>query len=95
MPIEAAHVRIGSAAGMSQKPHDYRAVSLCKFHHALQHEVGERTFWSEYEASGQGSVEDLIEAFIKASPRHREIIRARTSEAIDDLQRMGQELDEP
>lgn len=76
-PIEAAHVRIGSEAGMSQKPDDFRAVSLCKYHHQLQHEVGELTFWAEYEASGQGTVEELIEAFCAASPKAREIAAIR------------------
>lgn len=28
-PIEAAHVRIGSGAGMGQRPDDHRTVSLC------------------------------------------------------------------
>lgn len=67
MPIEAAHVRIGSGAGMGQKPDDWRAVSLCKSHHTRQHEVGERTFWAGID------VEGLIEAFCKASPKAQEI----------------------
>ena len=71
MPIEAAHVRIGSGAGMGQRPDDYRAVSLCKAHHARQHEVGERTFWAGID------VEALIEAFCKASPRAGDIRRHR------------------
>lgn len=69
MPIEAAHVRIGSGAGIGQKPHDFRAVSLCKAHHAKQHEVGERTFWSGID------VEGLIADFCAASPRAAEIRR--------------------
>lgn len=71
MPIEAAHVRIGSGAGMSQKPDDWRAVSLCRDHHQRQHEVGERTFWAGID------VEALIDAFCKASPRAAEIRRIR------------------
>lgn len=77
MPIEAAHVRIGSGAGMGQKPDDFRTVSLCKWHHAMQHEQGERTFWGEYTAAGHGDVEDLIDAFCKASPKAREIAAVR------------------
>lgn len=70
-PIEVAHVRIGSGAGIGQKPDDWRAVSLCQFHHAQQHRVGEATFWKGFD------VEALIEAFIASSPRRQEIDRVR------------------
>ena len=69
--IEVAHVRIGSGAGMGQKPDDWRTVSLCKVCHNAQHEIGERTFW------GGQDVEALIDAFCKASPKAREIAEAR------------------
>ncbi len=65
--IEVAHVRIGSGAGVGQKPDDWRAVSLCRDHHARQHNVGERTFWAGVD------VEKLIAAFIAASPRRAQI----------------------
>lgn len=67
MPIEVAHVRIGSGAGISQRPDDWRTVSLCKAHHTRQHEVGERTFWAGMD------VEALIEDFIRTSPKAAEI----------------------
>lgn len=70
-PIEVAHVRNGSGAGIGQKPDDWRTVSLCAFHHAQQHRVGERTFWKGI------AVEALIAAFIKASPKRAEIERVR------------------
>ena len=73
MPIEAAHVRIGSGAGIGQKPDDWRAVGLCKWHHARQHSIGEETFWREYAESGQGDVESLIAQYVAASPRASEI----------------------
>jgi hypothetical protein len=66
-PIEVAHVRNGSGAGIAQKPDDFRAVSLCKMHHTMQHTVGERSFWKGRD------VEALIDAFNKASPKRREI----------------------
>lgn len=66
-PIEVAHVRNGSGAGIAQKPDDWRAVSLCRFHHSQQHRLGERTFWKGID------VEELISEFIKASPKRREI----------------------
>lgn len=70
-PIEAAHVRIGSGAGLGTKPDDWRVVSLCQFHHAQQHRVGERTFWKDFD------IEALIEEFISASPKRQEIERIR------------------
>jgi hypothetical protein len=79
-PIEVAHVRIGSNAGMGQKPDDWRTVPLCGGEqgcHALQHRMGERTFWDTHEKETGQDVESLIEAFCKASPKAREIMDAR------------------
>jgi hypothetical protein len=69
--IEVAHVRIGSGAGMGQKPDDWRAVSLCRDCHSLQHSLGEVSFWEGRD------VDALIDAFCKASPKAREIKAAR------------------
>lgn len=66
-PIEVAHVRMGSGAGIGQKPDDWRTVSLCRSHHARQHEVGERTFWAGIDVDG------LCNAFAAASPKAAEI----------------------
>lgn len=72
---EAAHVRLGSGAGMGQKPDDWRAVSLCPHHHRMQHERGEESFWRGCD------VEALIAAFIKASPKRLEIERIQKERA--------------
>lgn len=69
--IEVAHVRLGSGAGMGQKPDDWRTVSLCRDCHRRQHEVGEATFWKGKD------VEALIEAFCRASPKAVEIRNAK------------------
>ncbi|MFS0771079.1 hypothetical protein [Sphingomonas sp. 1P08PE] len=69
-PIEVAHVRLGSGAGIGQKPDDWRTVSLCGGRdgcHARQHRIGEATFWRGKD------VEALIRAFIAASPRRAQI----------------------
>lgn len=66
-PIEVAHVRLGSGAGIGQKPDDWRTVSLCRDCHAEQHRVGEETFWRGVD------VEALITAFNAASPRAAQI----------------------
>lgn len=69
-PIEFAHVRLGSGAGVGQKPDDWRGVSLCAEHHRRQHNIGEQAFWRGID------VEGLIAAFIAASPRRSQIEQA-------------------
>ena len=71
MPIEVAHIRMGSGAGMGEKPSDYRAVPLCRDHHRRQHEIGERTFWAGID------LDTLLDAFCKASPKAAEIRQVR------------------
>jgi len=66
-PIEVAHVRLGSGAGMGQKPDDWHTVSLCKPCHTRQHEQGERTFWAGTDVAA------LIDSFCVDSPRKHEI----------------------
>lgn len=73
--IEFAHVRLGSGAGVSQKPDDYNAVSLCRDCHALQHRIGERTFWKDRDIAA------IIRAFIQASPKRREIEQVQRERA--------------
>lgn len=73
-PIEVAHVRLGAGAGVGQKPDDWRAVSLCQFHHAQQHRMGEATFWRMVVGNDPG---EFISAFIAASPKRAEIERIR------------------
>ena len=71
-----AHVRIGSGAGMGQKPSDWRTVSLCggpSGCHARQHQQGEATFWQSFHAHTGLEVDDMIDAFCKASPKAAEI----------------------
>lgn len=72
--IDVAHVRLGSGAGIGQRPHDYLTVSLCRECHREQHTVGEATFW-------QGrDVHALIDAFCKASPKAAEIRSVRNGD---------------
>ena len=78
MPIEVAHVRIGSGAGIGQKPDDHRTVPLCATHHRRQHEDGERTFWAGID------VEALIDALCRASPKAAEIRAMKAERNGDD-----------
>lgn len=73
-PIEVAHVRMGSGAGIGQKPDDWNVVSLCRYHHAEQHRLGEWTFWKHI---GERDPWDLRDEFIKASPKRHEIEAVR------------------
>lgn len=75
--IEVAHVRIGSGAGMGQKPDDWRTVSLCRDCHQMQHSLGEPSFWRAYAKEHGCTVDELIDAYCKASPVAREIKEAR------------------
>jgi hypothetical protein len=72
-PIEVAHVRIGSGAGMGQKPHDYLTVSLCKSCHERQHYAGEQTFWRDFAKRDGRLVGAIIAEFIRTSPVRHEI----------------------
>ncbi|MCW1431364.1 DUF1364 domain-containing protein [Novosphingobium sp. JCM 18896] len=83
MPIEAAHVRLGSGAGMGQKPDDFRAAPLCKFHHSSQHSQGEETFWSAYKAASGQSVDQLLDELCKASPKAAEIKRVKAERLVN------------
>lgn len=90
--VEVAHVRIGSGAGMGQKPDDWRTVPLCAGPnsdingqlgcHNRQHIIGERTFWQDYEYAHGQTVEELIHDLSKASPKAREIEAAKREKEL-------------
>lgn len=67
--IEVAHVRIGSGAGMGQKPDDFNTISLCRDCHARQHRLGEIAF----EKTHGFSMAEMAQDFAKASPKAYEI----------------------
>lgn len=46
-PIQAAHVRMYSDAGIAEKPSDCYAVPLCAVCHRRQHDIGEPRFWGD------------------------------------------------
>jgi hypothetical protein len=43
-PVQAAHVRRNTDAGLSAKPSDCWTVPLCHAAHSLQHQIGEQPF---------------------------------------------------
>lgn len=89
--IEAAHVRMGSGAGMGQKPDDWRTTPLCAGLHSnadeelgchnVQHVIGEPKFWKQYEAKHGQTVDQLLEALCSASPKAAEIRRMKQERA--------------
>lgn len=79
---------MGSGAGMSQKPDDFRAVPLCGHdsdfigHHAQQHNIGEQSFWRAYEKEAGQTVEQLIDSLCAASPRAAQIRDAKRERGL-------------
>lgn len=47
-PSQAAHIRVSGHGGMGLKPDDDCCVPLCHNCHALQHNVGEVTFYYRF-----------------------------------------------
>jgi hypothetical protein len=70
-PIEVAHVRNVSDAGLSRKPSDWFTISLCRHHHSQQHSVGEKSFAEMHRID----LHALAKAFAEASPKRFEIIQ--------------------
>jgi len=93
-PIEAAHVRLGlpqgEQAGMSQKPHDKWCISLCAYHHAAQHAIGEATFSKLYTVD---LVKTAMEFATKSPHRHMWEGQRTEAEAIEDLERQEDEIE--
>ena len=78
-PIEVAHVRRGSDAGMGRKPSDWHTVSLCQEHHAEQHRVGEESFEARYRVN----LSRIADEFAGASPKALEIKLEKSVRAED------------
>lgn len=85
-PIEVAHLRNGTDAGMGRKASDWFTISLCQSHHSEQHRIGEPSF----EKLHGINLHALAAEFAQASPKRIEI-RAK---AMDELTRLGQEFDQ-
>ncbi|QGN56544.1 hypothetical protein GKE62_17800 [Novosphingobium sp. Gsoil 351] len=65
--MECAHVRTGTDGGIALKPSDRWTISLCRAHHAEQHQIGEPAFEIRY---GLDLVA-LAEVFARRSPHRR------------------------
>lgn len=78
-PIEVAHLRNGTDAGMGRKASDFYTVSLCRHHHAEQHRQGEETFWKRIAWKDPHA---LAAEFCAASPKRREIEQAKRERGL-------------
>ena len=58
-PIDFAHVKTVGSGG-----HDAQAVSLCRRHHKIQHDIGIATFQTKYGVD----LWAIAAAFVRASP---------------------------
>lgn len=67
--VVAAHVRIGSCAGIGLKPSDFRTVPLSTELHMRQHQIGERSFWKEACIYQEDAIFDTIIAFLRLQPK--------------------------
>ncbi|HUE78777.1 MAG TPA: putative HNHc nuclease [Sphingomicrobium sp.] len=67
LPIECAHVRLGTNGGTALKPSDRWCISLCSSHHAEQHRLGQRSFEDKYSLD----LFTLAEKFARRSPHWR------------------------
>ena len=72
LPIECAHVRAGTDGGIALKPSDRWCISLCSFHHAEQHRIGERRFEQKHGLC----LAELAELFARRSPHGRALSQA-------------------
>ena len=72
LPIECAHVRSGTDGGTALKPSDCLCLSLCNFHHAEQHRIGERRFEQKHGLC----LAELAELFARRSPHGRALSQA-------------------
>ena len=89
--VVAAHVRIGSDAGMGRKPSDWFTAPLCDGPrannlqqlgcHNVQHAIGEETFWLRYEGQHGQTIGQLLDELAKASPKAREIAAVKAERA--------------
>jgi len=70
VPIECAHVRTGTGAGIGQKPSDKWCISLCRDHHTEQHTVGEASF----ERAHGIDMKQLAAAFFARSPHKGKLV---------------------
>lgn len=77
-PIEVAHVRRGSDAGMGRKPSDWHTISLCRDHHHEQHTIGESSFEGEHGIN----MAALADAFAKSSPKKADIVKAKRERGL-------------
>jgi len=72
LPSDPAHLRLGHAAGIGEKPRDDWALPLCHEHHMESHGgEGEAAFWRDKLGRDKYLLADLLRA--RAEKFHREM----------------------
>jgi hypothetical protein len=74
---EAAHLRLGSLAGIGKKPSDRNVTPLCHHHHMQQHAIGERAFWAELKLDPEEIIAGLNEAYPDIEKMHAFLLMNR------------------
>ena len=69
LPIECAHVRSGTGAGLGRKPSDKWVISLCQLHHREQHQIGEPAFETKHSLD----MRELAREFARLSPHWKKL----------------------
>ena len=77
--IEAAHYRGAANSGIGMKPGDEFLLPLCRTHHSLQHQIGQRAFELRYGIS----MRQKALAYALESPDRAIKARARNTLASD------------
>lgn len=76
MPIEVAHIRVGTDGGTGLKPSDNWTISLCSDHHAEQHRIGEPAF----EVRHSIKMKALAAEFASASPAWKRFLSKKEAQ---------------
>lgn len=89
--IHAHHVRLGSQAGMGQKPSDYRCVPLCAYEHDLLHKTGEKEYWESSDEHPEVLIAGLLVQYLTEV---LEVPGRWASERLEELIEINQEVTE-
>ncbi len=63
--VEAAHIRLGSHAGLAQKPDDWLTISLAANLHRQQHSQGELSFHLQMANEYPHTLMEMVRSYAK------------------------------
>jgi len=62
--VVAHHVRIGQGGGMGLKPSDYRCIPLTADQHGALHQMGERTYYNNFQVDPDVEMSDNLQSYL-------------------------------